>query len=111
MEAPEVIVPVIDVSPLFGEDLSAKLAVSRQILSACQDSGFFFISNHGIEVLDEFVKITRDFHSRMTEEEKLEIAMVAYNSANVNQKRNGYYLPIPGKKAVESFVSNRIPLF
>ncbi|KAG4078792.1 hypothetical protein HA402_015382 [Bradysia odoriphaga] len=97
------LVPTIDISPLFGNDLQAKLKVAAEIDKASRSSGFFFASNHGVDVLDELVKTTRKFHQSLSEEEKWNLAIVAYNKENVEQKRNGYYLPIEGKKAVESY--------
>eukprot|EP01124_Arcella_intermedia_P031793 TRINITY_DN7269_c0_g1_i1.p1 TRINITY_DN7269_c0_g1~~TRINITY_DN7269_c0_g1_i1.p1 ORF type:complete len:353 (-),score=77.25 TRINITY_DN7269_c0_g1_i1:3-971(-) len=90
-------------SPLFGNNHEAKLEVAKQIRDSLTDSGFFLLSGHGIKILKEFFDITRDFHQRITDEERMKLAIVAYNKDNVKQVRNGYYLPVPGKKAVESF--------
>lgn len=100
----EELVPTIDISPLFGSNLQEKLNVAAEIDRACRGSGFFFASNHGVDVLDDLVKTTRKFHQSLSEEEKLDLAIVAYNKNNTTQIRNGYYLPIKGKKAVESYV-------
>lgn len=97
------LVPTIDISPLFGTNLEEKLVVATEIDKACRVSGFFFASNHGVDVLDDLVKTTRKFHQSLSEEEKLNLAIVAYNKNNTTQIRNGYYLPIKGKKAVESY--------
>lgn len=99
------LVPTIDISPLFGDDKNAKLKVAGEIDQACRGSGFFLISNHGITVLDKLVETTKKFHQSMTDQEKFDLAIVAYNEKNSKQHRNGYYLPIKGKKAVESYVS------
>ncbi len=40
--------PVIDISPLFGSDAAARLAVARQIGAACETTGFLYVSGHGI---------------------------------------------------------------
>jgi len=97
-------VPTINIAPLFEKNLQDKLQVAKEIENACRDSGFFFISHHGLEnVLPELCNVTRKFHRNITEEEKLKLAIIAYNSENVKQIRNGYYLPIEGKKAVESY--------
>ena len=94
-------VPKIDVSPLYGDDKEVKLNVARQIDEACRGSGFFYASGHGIDVKN-LSKVTRDFHMSITEEEKWNLAIRAYNQKNQKQTRNGYSLPIKGKKAVES---------
>lgn len=102
----DVLVPTIDISPLFGTNFEEKLKVAAEIDKACRGSGFFFAANHGVDVLDDLVKTTRKFHQSMTEKEKWDLAIIAYNKENTTQHRNGYYLPIEGKKAVESYVSN-----
>lgn len=99
------LVPIIDISALFGNNVDEKLKVAGKIDSACRASGFFFASNHGVDILDDLVKTTRKFHQNLSEEEKWDLAIVAYNKENTTQFRNGYYLPIEGKKAVESYVS------
>jgi len=99
-------VPTILIAPLFGNNKEAKLRVAKEIDEACRGSGFFLASHHGVDVLEELVETTRRFHANITEEEKLDLAIVAYNKNNASQIRNGYYLPIKGKKAVESFVRN-----
>lgn len=99
------LVPTIDISPLFGTNLREKLNVAKEIDKACKGSGFFFASNHGVDCLDDLVRTTRKFHQSLSEEEKMDLAIVAYNKNNTTQIRNGYYLPVEGKKAVESYVS------
>lgn len=94
-------VPVIDISPLFSEDDIIKRKVASQIDHACRNPGFFYASNHGVDV-DKLSKVTHDFHTSMTGEEKRELAIRAYNKDS-KHVRNGYSLPIPGKKAVESW--------
>ena len=94
-------VPTVDVSPLFGDNTDAKMCVANQIHLACRGSGFFYISNHGIEV-DKLQEVINDFHQTMTNDEKWNLAINAYNKDN-SRNRNGYYMAIPGKKAVESY--------
>ncbi len=95
-------VPVVDVSPLFGEDQSEKMKVATQIDAAIRGSGFFYAANHGIDV-HRFSEETRKFHMSVTDEEKWQLAIRAYNKNHQKQIRNGYYLSIKDKKAVESF--------
>lgn len=97
-------VPIVDISALFGSCMNEKLIVAKQIHDICHSgSGFFFASNHGVNVLDQMFKTTTDFLMRLTEEEKWKMSIIAYNPENVKQHRNGYYLAIKDKKAVESF--------
>jgi len=103
-QLPNADVPIIDMSPLFGSDNTSKRKISDQIHKVCHTGhGFFLVSGHRVEVLKEFFDITKQFHMRLTDEERKKLAIVAYNSENTKQVRNGYYLAIPGKKAVESF--------
>lgn len=95
-------VPVIDISLLNGGDISAKREVARQIDAACRGSGFFYAAKHGID-LAKLSQVTKDFHRTITDEEKWRLAIRAYNPAHQKQIRNGYYMPVKEKKAVESF--------
>ncbi|MGK5641712.1 2OG-Fe(II) oxygenase family protein, partial [Streptomyces sp. URMC 126] len=98
---PSADVPTIDVSPLFGTDPDAKADVARQIDKACRGSGFFYASHHGIDV-QKLQDVVNEFHRTMTDEEKHALAINAYNPANP-RVRNGYYMAVKGKKAVESW--------
>lgn len=98
-------VPVIDVGALRRADASAAevAAVAAQIHAACRPpgNGFFYAVGHGVDV-SALSRVTRDFHLSMTEDEKRELAIRAYNPASTRE-RNGYYMAVPGKKANESF--------
>jgi isopenicillin N synthase-like dioxygenase len=41
-------IPIIDLEPSFSEHLHDRVAVANQIRSACVESGFFYITSHGI---------------------------------------------------------------
>lgn len=41
-------IPVIDISPIFSQDLAARHAVAREIHKAAHNNGFFYIKHHGI---------------------------------------------------------------
>ena len=94
-------VPVIDISGLSGHDAAVKKDIADQIDRACRGSGFFYAANHGVD-LAALQTITTDWHMAMTDEEKFELAIKAYNPANP-RNRNGYYMAVKGKKANESF--------
>lgn len=94
-------VPIIDISPLSSDDPNAKLSIAQQIDTACRSSGFFYAANHGID-LRMLQEVTAQFHLSMTETEKLQLAINAYNPDN-SRIRNGYYMAIQGKKANESY--------
>lgn len=94
-------VPIIDVSLLASNNNSLKSTVANQIHEASKAHGFFYASKHGID-LDKFRAITTRFHQVLSDKEKWRIAIKAYNNQN-SHFRNGYYMSIPGKKAVESY--------
>lgn len=94
-------VPTIDMSPLFGNSQSEKEGVAHEIEKAFRGTGFFYAANHGVD-LRRVRDVVSEFHRTMTAEEKFDLAIRAYNKNN-QHVRNGYYLAIKGKKAVESF--------
>ncbi len=74
-------VPVIDIDSLLrGKNDTARVA--QEIGNSCRDSGFFYITKHGIpEVLiTELERLSREFFAK-NEKEKLEIAMSRANRA------------------------------
>ncbi|ANW18133.1 isopenicillin N synthase family dioxygenase [Streptomyces clavuligerus] len=98
---PSAHVPTIDISPLFGTDAAAKKRVAEEIHGACRGSGFFYATNHGVDV-QQLQDVVNEFHGAMTDQEKHDLAIHAYNPDNPHV-RNGYYKAVPGRKAVESF--------
>lgn len=94
-------IPIIDVSSLFGDDIDAKMDAANQIRLACRGTGFFYASNHGVDV-EKLQDITDNFHQTMTDDEKWDLAINAYNKDNFHT-RSGYYMAIKGRKAVESY--------
>ncbi|MFD3654035.1 2OG-Fe(II) oxygenase family protein [Streptomyces sp. NPDC058620] len=98
---PSAEVPTIDISPLSGDDADAKKHVAQQINKACRGSGFFYASHHGVDV-QLLQDVVNEFHRTMTDQEKHDLAINAYNKDNPHV-RNGYYKAVKGKKAVESF--------
>jgi len=68
--------PVIDMSPLYGREADACAAVARQIARACADTGFFYVTGHGIapELLRAIDAYGRAFFA-LPEAEKMQIAM------------------------------------
>ena len=69
--------PVIDVSPLLEPAPPGRMAdVARRIEAACRDSGFFYMTGHGVprELLDRLDAASRDFF-RLPLDAKMESAM------------------------------------
>lgn len=94
-------IPTIDIRPLFRNSVTDKMEVASQIHLACRGPGFFYITNHGIDI-KKLQEITNAFHRTMTSDEKRDIAINAYNPNNTHN-RSGYYMAIEGVKAVESY--------
>jgi isopenicillin N synthase-like dioxygenase len=40
-------IPVIELSAMNSPDLSERVALAKEIRKACENVGFFYISNHG----------------------------------------------------------------
>lgn len=67
-------IPVIDLGPSFTDDLAAKKAVAWEIHKTARDTGFFYISNHGVpqDVMDAQLDLAREFFA-LPMEDKLKI--------------------------------------
>jgi len=65
--------PVIDVSPLFGSDAVARGEAADAIGRACRDNGFFYATGHGIDPA-RLDGLAREFFA-LPEAEKHEIGM------------------------------------
>ncbi|MGH7024578.1 MAG: isopenicillin N synthase family dioxygenase, partial [Caulobacteraceae bacterium] len=68
--------PVIDMTPLFGCDESGRQTVARQIERACRDTGFFYVTGHRIspDLIARLDTLARAFFA-LPEAEKMQIAM------------------------------------
>ena len=62
-------IPVIDLAPLFGNDRAALEATAREIGTACETVGFFYIRHHGIpdSLIERTYEHSRRFHGSATE--------------------------------------------
>ena len=69
--------PIIDMAPLFGTNGSQRSAVAHAIGDACRDTGFFYVTGHGIapSLVADMDRASRIFFA-LAEAEKNEIAMV-----------------------------------
>jgi len=69
--------PIIDMAPLFGGNASRRAPVAEAIGMACRDSGFFYVTGHGIEpaLLAQLESASRSFFA-LPQSEKNEVAMV-----------------------------------
>lgn len=69
--------PIIDMAPLFGSNTAQRAEVAQAIGEACRDSGFFYVTGHGIDskLIVDLDQASRAFFS-LPEAEKNEIAML-----------------------------------
>lgn len=71
-------VPIIDISGLFSSNASSTDEVDRQIAKACEEWGFFYAVNHGVDAkliqkaIDlgiEFFHLPKDFKNKVVRRE------------------------------------------
>lgn len=68
--------PIIDISALINSS-AAKHATAEQLGKACRDSGFFYVSHHGVPLtLQQQLKTLSQEFFRLPLQEKMNIAMV-----------------------------------
>ena len=63
-------IPIIDISPLYGNDREAMIDTSQKIGRACKEIGFFVIVNHGVDprIISDVWNATAEFFELPTEE-------------------------------------------
>ena len=69
-------IPIVDLSDAGSSNRTAREAVARQIFIACRQTGFFYISHHGVpaaQVQDMFAQARRLFDLPL--ERKMALAM------------------------------------
>jgi isopenicillin N synthase-like dioxygenase len=74
--ASAVLVPIIDISKLLNGKEDERREVAKKIGKACEDIGFFIITNHGIrdEVITSAWSATKEYFD-LPEEEKLKLVL------------------------------------
>jgi isopenicillin N synthase-like dioxygenase len=62
-------IPLIDLSPSFSPDIDVRRIVAEEVHKACRDTGFFYISNHGVpqEMFDRQLSWARRFFAQPPE--------------------------------------------
>ena len=109
------VIPVINIEPLFGNDIEAKMNVARQIDEVCRVSGFFQIKNHGISTqsLEALTSKTFDFFKKLTTEQKMSMASKKFNSSNSHLYRGYFPASVNGKdtSSIEIFYTIVYTLF
>lgn len=98
--------PIIDMSPLLGGTRQASAHVARAIDEACRDSGFFYVTGHGVDpqILSRLEAASWRFFS-LPENVKLEIAMASgrddgaarWDKADVHAFQGAYGAYLMGK--------------
>jgi isopenicillin N synthase-like dioxygenase len=86
------VVPLVDISGLFGDDSAERGRVVAEIDTACRYSGFFLITGHGVrpELIADLDRVSRQFFA-LPLEEKQAIAM-----ANGGRAWRGWF-PLGGE--------------
>ena len=79
MKEEEERVPVIDITPVRGEEENCEnveLRTQKKMLDALSGSGFFFVKGHGIDetLLRDGMEMARCFFESLGEEEKMRYA-------------------------------------
>ncbi len=81
--------PIIDVAPLFGSDVTSRARVADDIGRACRDNGFFYATGHGVDA-STLDTLAHKFFA-LSETEKMTIAM-----ARGGRAWRGYF-PVGGE--------------
>ena len=63
-------VPVIDISPFFGTDETARRRVAEEVNSACANIGFLIVTGHRVPaaLIDEMRSVSRQFFDLPTDQ-------------------------------------------
>ena len=86
-------IPVVDLAPSFSSDRSRLEAVAAEIRIAARDTGFFYVSNHGIAqslVDGAFAQANRLFDRPDAEKRKLRKQPGSPNGYAATGRRNGF---------------------
>ncbi|KAH8662494.1 hypothetical protein BX600DRAFT_414574 [Xylariales sp. PMI_506] len=83
-------IPLIDISPIFSDDLADRQAVAQKIRHAASNNGFFYIQNHGIsrEVTDKTRSASLDFFRQ-----DMSIKTKTGTNGDESYLKNGYLGP------------------
>lgn len=81
-------IPCIDISPIFSASLSARKSVAQKIRDAAMNTGFFYITNHGVpsSVIDDIGRVALDFFHQ-----DIDIKLIADSAKS--PLRSGYKPP------------------
>lgn len=94
-------IPVIDIAPLFGNDMEAKLKIGREIDEVCRGTGFFQITNHGIHDIEKITEKAFDFFRNQTTEQKMAMASRKFNPENKHVYRGYFPASVNGKEGFD----------
>lgn len=98
--------PVVDVSPLFGEDGRAIEATARQIGKAARSNGFLYVSGHGISdqlIAAVYGQAKRFFALPKAEKLRLRIGTTRHHRGYVPTSDRGIYADEQGERHYEAF--------
>jgi isopenicillin N synthase-like dioxygenase len=96
-------IPLIDIGPLYSNDVKAKREVGQQIDDVCRKSGFFQISNHGIDsdLLKKLTSESFSFFRKLSTEQKMKLARRRFNPKNDNKYRGYFPATANGKEGFD----------
>lgn len=59
-------IPLIDIGGLFSQSLDDRMRVAREIDNACRNVGFFYVTNHGVDLawVDAVYRVSDAFYSQ-----------------------------------------------
>lgn len=59
-------IPIVDMTDAFSDEFELRLKVAKNIASACEKVGFFYIKNHGVpqQLMDDTMDAARKFFKK-----------------------------------------------
>lgn len=104
MTADKIPIPIVDITNLSSSDLAVRTKVAREIGTACRETGFFFITGHGVNescLSKIFDESARFFNMSTSDKEKNSIRNSPHNRGYVNLGVEN--LGVSGKDRKEAF--------
>jgi isopenicillin N synthase-like dioxygenase len=104
-------IPVIDIGGLFQEDREAALkSIAREITAASSDTGFFYITNHGVseDLVSGIFGANEHFHA-LPLEKKLPLKLNAWHRGyqpmgSTRMRSSARFAPAASANQLESFI-------
>ena len=96
-------IPRINIRPLYGNEIDAKLQVAKKIDAVCRKSGFFQISQHEIDtdLLKSLTSETFRFFKELSIDQKMGMARKKFNPKNSHVYRGFFPATVNGKEGFD----------